>query len=940
MKKLLLTLFNVILCLVALAQNNGTVRGIVTDKDSKETLIGATVTLKNEKKTFKLAVSTGLDGSYVFKNVPAGKYEVEAKFVAYKDEDKDFDLKAGETKIISLQIESKSSSLDEVKISGKSDEGGDYKSRSIERKSDQVLNAVSARAIEISPDLTIANVTQRVSGVSIERSNNGEGQYAIIRGMDKRYNYTLVNGVKIPSPDNKNRYVPLDIFPADIVDRMEVYKSLTPNLEGDAIGGGINLVLKDAPDRLTIRANAAVGLAGTFAVKNNFTAFDHAGSAGLSPRISNGSNYTANISDFSNGGFNYQTRHTPVSTVLGFSIGGRSANKKFGALAAASYQNTFRGTSTIFYDTDVDRDTNEPALKSVQSRRYSIQQERTGLHTRLDYKFNKENKIDLYASYMNLAQNEFRFQSDTTLNLGRVGVGTGRVTNTYRSTRTVQQIFSANLHGEHKLADKLEMNWSAVYAKATANQPDQAILTIVTGRTAILDAAGNKIGSAQNPALFNSTGAAQSHIWAKNADEDKTGFLNFIYKPKIGDTKVEFSVGGMYRDKRRTSNYDDYSLKLSGSTTQVYDGNINNNTFMVQTVGGSLNDPLNYTFNEKIAAGYAQFKFTLGKLQTLGGVRYENTRQDWVTSAKVDQTVGAIGSNKYADLLPSLNFKYALGDKQNLRLSYYSAISRPGFYELIPHTGGNPDADYQELGNPKLKRITSDNYDLRYEFFPKQLDQLLVGVFYKDIKNPIEYALVNQATSIFYTAGNFGNASNYGFEMDFTKYISKFGFRANYTFTDSKITTPKTVLYRDPVTTSYTQRTEEQTRPLQGQSKHIGNLSLLFKDAVSGLDAQLAAVYTGARIYTVSPFLDNDVWQKGTVTLDLSAEQKITKSFSVYIKINNLLNTPSELEIRRPYKITTATVNQDVANQTIGENVFIRKDEYQQFYLLGLRYKL
>ncbi|WP_316831513.1 TonB-dependent receptor [Pedobacter aquatilis] len=938
MNKLLLTLFSVFFSLIAFGQS-GTVKGVIVDKSSKETLIGATVILKNEKKTFKVSVSTGLDGSYIFRNVPSGKYEVEAKFVAYKDEDKDFELKSGETKIINLQIESKSNDLAEVKISGKSDEGSDYKSRSIERKSDQVLNAVSARAIEISPDLTIANVTQRVSGVSIERSNNGEGQYAIIRGMDKRYNYTLVNGVKIPSPDNKNRYVPLDIFPADIVDRMEVYKSLTPALEGDAIGGGINLVLKDAPDRLTVRANAAVGMAGTF-FDQDYTKFDHSASSKSSPRIANGNNYSATIADFPNNAFNYTTKKAPVSTIFGLSIGGRSADKKFGALAAISYQNTYKGTNTIFYDTDVDRSTNEPALKSVQNRTYSIQQERTGIHTKFDYKFNKHNKIDLFASYMNLAQNQYRFQSDTTLNLGRVGAGTGRVSNTYRSSRVVQKIFSTNLHGEHELGDHFEMNWSLLYAKATANEPDRASLNIVTGRTAVLDANGNKIGSTQNPALFNSTGAAQSHVWAKNADEDKTAYLNFIYKPKIFDTKVEFSVGGMYRDKTRSSNYDDYSLKLSGSTTQVYDGNINNNTFMVQTVGGSPNDPLNYDFKEKIAAGYAQFKFTIGKLQTLGGVRYENTDQSWVTAANINQTVGAVGSKTYADLLPSLNFKYALGDKQNLRLSYYSAISRPGFYELIPHTGGDPDADYQELGNPNLKRITSDNYDLRYEFFPKQLDQLLVGVFYKNIKNPIEYALVNQATSVFYTAANFGNATNYGFEMDFTKYISKFGFRANYTFTDSKITTTKTVLYRDAATTSLTQRNEEQTRPLQGQSKHIGNLSLLFKDQSSGIDAQLAAVYTGPRIYTVSPYLDNDIWQKGTITLDLSAEKRINKRFSVYIKINNLLNTPSELEIRRPYQVTTATANQDVADQTVGQNVFIRKDEYKQFYLLGLRYKL
>ncbi len=939
MKRLFFLTLGLVFSLSVFAQNNGEIRGIVADRNSGEMIIGATVTLKNEKTSLKTSVATGLDGSYIFRNLVSGKYEIEAKYIAYKEFTENVVLSAGEIKKVSLQLISNTQDLADVVISGNVDGGSDLKARSLERKSDQVLNAISARAIEISPDLTIANVTQRVSGVSVERSNNGEGQYAIIRGMDKRYNYTLVNGVKIPSPDNKNRYVPLDIFPADIVDRMEVYKSLTPSLEGDAIGGGINLVLKDAPDRFTIRANAATGVAGAL-LNSDFTKFDGSATAKTSPRVANGNNYLGSIADFPNNPLVYSNKSAPLSSIVGLTLGGRSNNKKFGALGAISYQNTNKSTNTVFYDTDVDRSTNEPALKSVQTRNYSIQQERVGTHLKLDYRFNQNQKLDFYATYTNLGQNQFRFQSDTTLNLGRVGIGTGRVSNNYRSQKTVQQIFSTNLHGENQIAPNLNVNWSLVYAKATANQPDLSNINIVTGNTVILDSAGNKIGVTKQPALFNSTGAAQSRIWSKNADEDKTGYLNFIYEPEIANTKVEFSVGGMYRDKRRNSFYDDYTLKLSGSTTQTYDGDINDNTFLVQTVAGSPGNPLNYTFNEKIAAGYAQFKFTIGKLQTLGGFRYENTRQNWVTAANVNQTIGAVGSKKYADLLPSINFKYALAANQNLRLSYYSAISRPGFYELIPHTGGDPDADYQELGNPGLKRITSDNFDLRYGFFPKQLDQLLVGIFYKNIKNPIEFALVNQATSVFYTAANFGDASNYGLELDFTKYISKFGFRANYTYVDSKITTIKTVLFRDPQTTSLTQRTEQQTRPLQGQSKNIGNLSVLFKDPKSGVDAQLASVYTGPRIFTVSPYLDNDIWQKGTITLDLSAEKRITRNCSIYLKANNLLNTPSELEIRRPYQITAATSNQEAEDQTVGKNVFVRKDSYKQFYLLGLRYKL
>jgi outer membrane receptor for ferrienterochelin and colicin len=109
--------------------------------------------------------------------------------------------------------------------------------RATERNAMNVMNVISAREIEFSPDVTVANVVQRVSGVSLERSSSGDGQHAIVRGMDKRYNYTLVNGIKIPSPDPKNRYVPLDIFPSELLDRLEVTKALTPSMEGDAIGG-------------------------------------------------------------------------------------------------------------------------------------------------------------------------------------------------------------------------------------------------------------------------------------------------------------------------------------------------------------------------------------------------------------------------------------------------------------------------------------------------------------------------------------------------------------------------------------------------------------------------------------------------------------------------------------------------------------------------------
>lgn len=931
MKALLSFLIFITLSGAAMA---GTVKGVVTDKRTGEQLVGATVTLKNAATGTKRYTSVGLDGSYSFKDVAVGKYEVEAKYVAYKDEDKDIEVSGGGIVTVNFSLQTKSRDLSEVTVTAKGGRESEQSARRLEQRSDRVLNAVSARSIETSPDITIANVTQRISGLSVERSSNGEAQYAIIRGMPQRYQYTTIDGIKIPSPSNTNRYVPLDIFPADIVDRLEVYKSLTPSQEGDAIGGAINLALKEAPEDFTLRVNVGTGYAETF-FNNSFTKFDNSASLNRSPRITNGSSYIAGLKDFPTNPFKYSGKKVPLASILGLSIGGRSADKKFGALLAASYQNTYRETNSLFFNTQVNLTNNEPQVDDFERRQYSIQQQRASVIGKLDYKFDSANKLTLNGSYINLTQNQYRFGSDTSF-LGRTAVGNGRVTQNYRSDRTIQKIYNVNLQGDHQLAKWVRFNWMAVYSKATANEPDRADLNLFTGLT--IQPNGSV---AQQPTRFDAL-SSQVHTFTYNTDEDKTGYANLIFSPKLFGTNVELSTGGMYRDKKRHSDYDAYTLRVNGNTAQTFEGNIDDNTFEVFNGQGTYDNALNYSFTEKIGAAYGQFKFTVGKLQTIGGLRYEHTSQAYQTNAS-NVLAGTSGDNKYYDLLPSVSFKYMLSSKENLRLTYYSAISRPNFYEVVPHTTGDPDADYKEVGNPYLKRTTAENFDLRYELFPKGLDQLLVGAFYKEIKDPIEAALVRQqngtggtSTNIVLQPQNFGTAHNYGFELEATKYVSKFGVRLNYTFTDSKITTSKLLPYRDD-NGFVTNRMVSQTRPLQGQSKHIGNFSFLYKDGKAGLDAQLSLVYTGSRINLVSGYLDNDVWQKSFTTLDFSTEKKLFKNLYGYFKATNLLNTPFELELKRPYASPVAVSSEF---QKPGENAFVRRDNYNRYYILGLRYRL
>jgi TonB-dependent receptor len=327
------------------------------------------------------------------------------------------------------------------------------------------------------------------------------------------------------------------------------------------------------------------------------------------------------------------------------------------------------------------------------------------------------------------------------------------------------------------------------------------------------------------------------------------------------------------------------------------------------------------------------FKFKTSGLEVVGGVRIEYNDQGYRMLFSQGENRPA-GNQIHTDVLPSLNLKYELTEHQNIRGSYFRSLNRPGFFELVP--GTILLEEYMERGNPDLKRAIADNLDLRYELFPNHSDQLLVGIFYKRIKDPIEYTIQADATrpqDVYYTPGNFGTAKNYGLEADYIKFFNKFGFKANYTYTHSSITTAKSSKIRDKEG-NLAVITVDQTRPLYGQSAHIGNLSLLYKDTKNGWDAQLAGSYTGPRINTVSQFADNDLWQKGFLQMDVSVEKRFKNNFSVFAKAGNLLNTPTEIYIKG-----TNSKNAGLPGQG-GNETLIRKEYYKQTYLLGLRYKL
>jgi hypothetical protein len=915
----------------------GVIRGRVADGRTGEPLAGATVHIRSGNLTLTTVVE--LDGSFIFKRIPKGVYELDVRFVGYTASEgvKITVMDDASVAVENIALQEQGQELREVQVSASG--GGSDKARRLEHRADIVQNILSARAIELSPDLTVGNAMARISGVSVQRGSSGEGRYAIIRGMDQRYNNVLVNGIKIASPDDKYRFVPMDLFPSELLERLEVIKTLTPNMEGDAIGGTMNLVMKDAPKDFLLTANVSGGYSTLFS-KRPFNAFYHSGINQQSPAEIHGNSYQATAADFPLSNLKYHNISAPINEVAGVTFGNRWFRKRLGFIISGAVQNFYRGSNSQYIIPDAQPNAILPtspyyattpqqlSVSDKYERHYSTQTTRIGLNNKIDYVFNKHNKISLYNFYVHQDEFQSRMTPDTTLG---VNSGNGSYTMKYenRSTWTIQNIYNATLQGSHELSSKVRLDWTGSYSDAHKKLPDQASNSF--DGSVVYDSTGK--GTIKN----DSTGGSMTRVWSHNSDKDWSGYANLFFTPTVAQRVVEFEVGGMYRYKTRTAYYNQYDLQAKSTTQEVHSldsvafvfSQPDKGTGNVTAVSGN-----NYVAHEKIAAGFLQAKFMLSEaLQVLGGVRVEDTHEDYTTNLPFNSDEG-YGTIHYTDVLPSAHLKYALNRQQNIRLSYYKSISRPSFSELAPYT--YPGEYFTEIGNPLLKHTRADNFDLRYEWFPGLADQVLLGAFYKTLQNPVEYFVVRNGppSSNFIAPQNGSKATNFGFEAVFTKYFGMFGISLNYTYTHSRVTTPK-LFYHYVGSTIHTD-TVNQTRPLQGQADHIGNLSLLYKNPKAGLDLQIALSYTGDRIAQVQQYVNEDLWDKAYVQLDFSGEKRLSRRFYFFAKVTNLLNSPHQLFMKFPY---ARVQEQPLSYQSKSSITIMERDYYNIGLLGGFRYK-
>ncbi|HUI30941.1 MAG TPA: TonB-dependent receptor [Candidatus Acidoferrales bacterium] len=879
----------------------GTIKGHVKETKSKSGIVGAAVFLDGTS----FGTMTDTSGAYEISDVPAGSYKISAYGIGYTNAGGDIDIPSDTSVLVrDFTLKENAITLRETIIEARANNTLETAARATEKNSENIVNVISAQAIEQSTDLSAADVMQRVSGMSLIRQQ-GEARYVVMRGLEQQYNNTLVDGIKIPSPEAKDRFVPLDIFPSSLFERIEVEKSLTPDLAGDAIGGSTDLILRKAPQDFTFSLSAASG-SSSGVVGSAFSTFDRSTVNDLDPERLHGTvddenpttqikpRYNPTPSDFTTANLIFTNKAALPDGLLNGLVGDRFLDNRFGIMAAGAFQNTYVYVPVQFYSVSSDINTFDQSGHLIPYRADSTDQNYYTNRMRggavLNADFIASEGHELSATYMYVVQQEAQTRHETQVTIDGER-GAADFTYSHRSALRTQDISSISLGGRHFTDSPISITWTLNYTDALQDRPDEAEYSVYQNYNA-------------QHVLSGTLGLADiTHDWRRNDDRQYLGKLDGTYHLTSDGTQT-FQVGMEAQGLRRANYEDDYKLNPYVFTSGPYAGHTEPFTTIDSAVvtvfgygttsGTSVYGYQNYKASEVLLASYFEYKAILGQLQILGGMRWEQAHDIYNTMANpVDSLRQA--NIFMVNILPGIHFRYELTPEQLLHFSVTQSMSRPSYFDLVPAVDRSDESS--STGNPGLRPAVSTNVDLRYEYYPNSTDVFSAGVYYKRIKDPIEDEFNSIGVVLNTTKINGDPATVYGFEGVISKHIGNFGATVNYAYVISKISSIKQVTVEDINSGDLTQLYYKETTPLPSQSPQVVNVILSYDNPNWGTKLELAYNYTGKRLRAVAQLDGYDTYEEGVGQLDFSGEQTLLFNLKLNLKLTNLTNAQDITEI-------------------------------------------
>ena len=830
--RLALLLAVVVSCLLSTAVmaqgQKGTIAGTVTD-NTKAVLKGAQVSLAAQG----VNVVSDEQGQFFISDLNPGSYTVTITYVGFGKFEKMVDVAAGQRVIVDAEMQVQSKNETVLVTSERA--AAEVEAVNVGLSSENLVEVLPAGVIRSLPNANMADALGRLPSVTLER-DEGEGKYVQIRGTQPELTNTTIDGVNAPSQEPTVRQVKFDGIPADIVEEVQVNKTLQANMDGDGIGGSVNLITKIATDRPSISVNSMGG-------------------------------YTPII---------HGRGETEEEATVGERFG---ASKKFGFLVGGHYDWNGRGIDDIEPVPDVATLANGATASwkdGMDLREYQYFRTRYGLAGSVDYRVGTDSDIyirGLYSDFHNYGDRAAYTLTDNTpgiqvLNSGNVGGGTTAPTFNTQLRNPDIGLGSIVLGGTHDLTTTMYL-WNISVSRSTfGNSPAETALfnNMLPSSQCQYDPlnTSNQYLPKWTSACYAEAMNTPSNLYLNQIQRDlgPSQQLNLqagagmAKRYHLGSHSSTFEFGGKFRNNHK---YDEgYVQTLSPNASMFTNGlgpllsqfpnrltnsgyynggnynlgynpsyedvmayaTANSNLFTSTSTQGF--DGQQFNLVEKVGAGYLMNTIDLSSRLTLvTGVRFEETTDnvnnfaintaDPGCSKSAPCITPARTNGSYLDVLPSASVRYSITPSTILRVIYGRGLSRPDYNQLAQAetwttTGNGSNRQNVSLGNPGLKAEIGDDVDLLLEHYMNPFGEISVGYFYKYLTNPIVES--NTVATNYLPPGvpsqfqgnwlvtqpiNAGHAWIQGFEAEYIEHLSflpgawaGLGLSANYGYANSR----------------------------------------------------------------------------------------------------------------------------------------------------------
>ena len=823
------------------------IKGVVIDQKSKETLIGAVVTVDGTN----VKAITNIDGNFQIDGLDKDKkYTLYINYVGYKTQKIDGVQAKDADQVIALQPDEQQ--LKEVTITAVERRNTDAAMIQVAKSSPVIVSNVSAQEISRTQDTNAGEVIRRVPGVSLI-----DDKFVMVRGLSQRYNNVWVNGGAVPSSEADSRAFSFDIIPSSQIDNLTIVKSPTAEYPADYSGGFIIVNTKEIPAENSF--NIAVG--GNWNTSSAFKDFSYSKGSGtdflgfdnglrnlnggihadLNPQLdANGKPVGDYATSLLGNGFNNDwliKNKKPLGDLkLAASLNQRwmLGGRTLGMLAALNYTNEYRTYENMennlygIYDAANDK---------PNYLRHSIDDQYNNnvrLGAMLNFTFlskDGNHKYQLKNIFNQLATSRYTWRDGVSAqsNLER------SAEYYYRSRTT----YNGQLTGKHTFTSDA-LDWSIGYAYANRHLPDR--------RRYLIDDA------LESGVYALSTGNDISREWTQLDEHILSLGVNDKHHFKFGNFEPDLQVGA----------YGEYRSREYQTRNFIYNWNVSDNNLpsdfrhsdiptLLSSEANMGYDKLylleekqmrnNYRGHNTLGAGYLTLSLPFGKLGIHAGVRFEHNDMELISNSRDYEKSESSRHYKTDDVFPSLNTTYKINDQHQVRLSYGRSINRPEFREVSSSVYYDFDLASNVQGNTELKNCYVDNLDLRYEWYPSRGELISLAVFYKHFDSPIEWTYtVAGGTDLIYSYKNAKSANNYGVELDIRKNLGFIGLKDfSWSFNGALIKSK----------VQFEKGAKEEDRPMQGQSPYLINTGIFYKNEPLKMDIALLYNRIGKRIIGV-----------------------------------------------------------------------------------------